>query len=212
MTGLEDTTREPGAMDETAPRGRRVRNRIVTRNVLLSAGTIILFLVSVGLLMYFKPGSTAEPSGEPSLDLFGAGPEIDFEPGHATLFENEHFFLVRLENGDLLALYDLSPANQALFEAGDEEALNCRAVLRMDEEMSGWLAQAAVPSGFEDRGIWDECTGAAWTVTGEQVRGPSSGDLDRFPVRIIDGIIRVDLAARLCRNPVSPQAPCIETQ
>lgn len=212
MTGLEDTSSQPAPPEETHSRGRRVRDRIVTRNVLLSTGAIFLFLLSVGLLMYFKPGSTAEPSGEPSLDLFAAGPEIDYEPGHATLFQNEHFFLVRLEDGDLLALYDLSPANQALVEAGDQAALECRAVLRTDEEMAGWLARADVPPGFEDRGIWDECTGAVWTAAGEQVRGPDSGDLDRFPVRIVDGIVRVDLASRLCRNPVSPEAPCIQTQ
>lgn len=177
--------------------------------ILLSATT---FFVAVGLLMYFKPGSTNEPSGEPALDVFAAGPIADFEPGTLTLFENEHFFLVRHLDGGVYALYDLGSHIQAQVASGDLEALTCRGIVRQDEEMAGWLAAAGAPAGFEDRGIWDACGGVAWDASGNQVWGPPSGSLDVFKVEIINGIMRVDLNDRTCTNPVSPEAPCIVTQ
>ena len=189
-----------------------MQSRVNPRVALLTLGAALIFFVTVGLVMYFKPGSTAEPKGEPSLDVFAAGPIVDFEPGTLTLFENEHFFLVRLEDGSVFALYDLAPHAQAQVTAGDLEALKCRGVLRQDDEMAGWIAAADPPAGFEDRGIWDECAGVAWDATGKQVRGPESGDLDRFQVEIVNGIVRVNLAGRLCVNPVTPTAPCIQTQ
>jgi hypothetical protein len=191
---------------------RSVQQRVSPRVAFLTAGAILVFLLVVGLVMYFKPGSTAEPTGEPSLDIFAAGPIEEFEAGMMTLFEKEHIFLVRMEDGGVIALYDLGPHIQARIAAGDEEAADCRAVIREDEEMAGWLAATGAPAGFGDRGIWDECGGVAWDASGQQVWGPESGSLDRFTVEIIDGIIRVNLGDRRCANPVTPQTPCIETQ
>jgi hypothetical protein len=179
---------------------------------MLLVGVVLTFFVAVGLVLYFKPGSTAEPSGEPSLDVFGAGPILDFEPGSISQFEKEHFFLVRLETGGVIALYEMGPLVQKRIAAGDLDALKCQPVLRQDDEMAGWLAAAGAPPGFETRGIWDACTGVAWDATGKQVYGPESGDLDRFPVEITDGIMRVDLGNRQCSNPVTPDTPCIVTQ
>jgi hypothetical protein len=189
-----------------------VQQRLHARTFLLSLGAVVVFLVAVGLIMYFKPGSTAEPKGEPSLDVFAAGPVEDFEPGTMVLFENEHFFLVRRDNGALFALYDLGPHQQARVAAGDLEALECRAVVRDDEDMLAWLAAGGTPTGIQDRGAWDECGGVAWNAAGEQVWGPPTGSLDRFHVQIVDGIIRVNLGDRECTNPVTAEAPCIATQ
>jgi len=215
MTGVkseEETqtgAREPGAL--TSAR-RSVQRRVNVRVALLAIGASLVFFFVVGLVLYFKPGSTAEPSGEPSLDVFAAGPIAEFEAGMMTLFENEHFFLVRMADGGVIALYDLGPHMQARVASGDVEALKCRAILREDEEMMGWLAAAGTLEGFEDRGVWDECAAVAWDASGQQVWGPATGSLDRFEVEIIDGIIRVDLGDRQCTNPVTPAAPCIETQ
>lgn len=191
---------------------RSVQDRLSVRGVLMAMGGAIAFIVAVGLVMYFKPGSTNEPKGEPALDFFGVGPVEDFLPGSMTFFENENIFLVRLEDGGVFALYDLAPHIQARVAAGDLEAIECRAVMRSDDEMAGWLAQAGPPSGFEDRGIWEECSGVAWDATGRQVHGPESGNLDRFTVAIVDGIMRVDLSDRVCANPIRPESPCIVTQ
>jgi hypothetical protein len=215
MTGLKrgderpTQSREPGPFSSAR---RNVQARINARPVLLAVAASIVFLVIVGLVLYFKPGSTVEPSGEPSLDVFAAGPVEEFEAGMVRLYKNEHFFLVRMPDGGMIALYDLGPASQARIARGEIEADECRAVLREDEAMAGWLAAAGAPEGFADRGIWDECAGVAWDVTGEPVFGPAIGTLDRFTVEVHDGIIRVDLDERVCLNPVTPQAPCIETQ
>ena len=200
---------EPGAFSSAR---RSVQERVNPRVILIVIGVAAAFFVTVALVMYFKPGSTAEPSGEPALDMFAAGPLADFEAGSMTLFENEHFFLVRLEDGGVVALYDLGPHIQSRVASGDLEALNCRGVMRNDEEMAGWLAQAGSPPGFEQRGIWDECAGVAWDVTGQQVFGPEAGSLDRFTVEIINGIMRVNLDDRECTNPITPETPCIVTQ
>lgn len=209
-----ESSGEPRARDQGAfsSARRSVQARVNTRGALLLVGVALVFLVTVALIMYFKPGSSVEPVGEPSLDIFAAGPIDDFEPGTMTLFENEHFFLVRHEDGGVHALYDMGPHIQARVDAGDVEALKCRGVIRGDEEMVGWLASAGAPAGFEDRGIWDKCAGVAWNAAGEQVWGPKSGSLDRFKVEIVNGIIRVDLSARECANPVTIETPCIMTK
>jgi hypothetical protein len=215
MTGVESSEepqerlREPGVLSSAR---RSVQSRVNTRVVLLTLGAAVAFFVTVGLALYFKPGSTAEPSGEPSLDVFAAGPLLDFHPGTMTLFEKEHFFLVRRVDGALFALYDLGPHAQARVAAGDVEALQCRGVMRNDEEMAGWLLAAGAPPGFAERGIWDECAGVAWDAAGRQVWGPGSGSLDHFKVEIVNDIVRVNLADRQCGNPVTVEAPCIPTR
>lgn len=215
MTGVkgggepQTPAREPGAF--TSAR-RNVQSRVNPKAAMLTLAGAIGFFVIVGLVLYFKPGSTAEPSGEPSLDVFAAGPVLEFESGAMTLFENEHFFLVRQVDGALLAIYDMGPHIQARVAAGDLEALQCRGILREDEVIAGWLAATGHPEGFGGRGIWDECGGVAWNASGQQVWGPESGSLDTFSVEIIDGIIRVNLGDRQCENPVTPEAPCITTQ
>jgi hypothetical protein len=199
MTGLQSGEepqspfREQGTLSSAR---RNIQERLSPRAILVILALALTFFVSVGLVLYFKPGSTAEPSGEPSLDVFAAGPLLDFEPGTMTLFTKEHFFLVRLAGG----------------ASGDVTALKCRAVIRDDAQMVSWLAAAGAPQGFADRGIWDECSGVAWDATGRQVYGPESGALDRFPVEVTEGIMRVNLGDRECMNPVTPETPCIETQ
>jgi len=215
MTGVESSgeppkrLREPGAFSSAR---RSVQSRVNPRIALFTLGAATAFFVIVGLLLYFKPGSTAEPSGVPSLDVFAAGPILDFEPGTMTLFENEHFFLVRRLDGALFALYDLGPHAQARVAAGDLEALECRGVMRSDPEMAAWLLTGGAPPGFAERGIWDECTGVAWDAAGRQVWGPEGGNLDQFKVEIVNGIVRVNLADRQCTNPATLQAPCILTK
>jgi hypothetical protein len=215
MAGVEgdEQQQRQGITPEPPPsRSMRVRQRVNTRGFLLSAAAVVGLLLTVALVLYFKPGSTAEPTGKPALDVFAAGPPTDFPPGTMTRFEKEHFFLVHLDEDHYLALYDLSPQSQARVQAGDLDALKCRAVVRKDAQMVAWLAAAHPPPGFADRGIWDQCSGTAWDASGTQIWGPANGSLDRFPAEVIDQIIRVDLAARDCTNPISPEAPCIETQ
>ena len=173
----------------------------------LGLAAILTFFAAVGLVLYLKPGGDT-----PAPAIFVAGPLEGFEPGSVTYFESEHVYIVRLTDGALLALYDLGPRMQMFLEQGDTEKLKCRA--RQADLPEGLAGQPGVllPAGFEMTGFNQLCHGGDWDATGKALWGPLQGDLDRFPVSVIDGIVQVDLANRRCVNPVSELAPCLPTQ
>ncbi len=179
------------------------------RVMILGLGAILIFFGSVGLVLYLKPGGGTRVQ-EPVAIVFVAGPIEGFEPGTVSYFEIEHLYIVRASDGRLLALYDLGPYTQALVSQGDESALECRAVF-MDDE--GGLAQhGSPPVGFETKVFQEPCQGSTWDAVGTRLFGPAVGDMDRFPLDIVDGVVHVDVSNRRCMNPVSAQAPCLPTQ
>jgi hypothetical protein len=179
------------------------------RTVLIALGAIVAFFSAVGLVLYFKPGGDDVPANQPALAIFAAGPQRDLPNGSATYFQNEHFYLVRQPDGAFEALYDLSPNVQALVNQGDTAKLSCR--LRVVDLTTGEASTGSTKT-FANDGLQDPCSGTVWDMTGTVVQGEAVSDLDRFPVEIIDDIVRVDLAARRCLNPVSDTAPCISTR
>lgn len=197
---------------DTAATPRSFSDRLRSRAVLLTLTGIFVFFGTTGFVLYFKPFSDKPPVGDASLDVFAAGPFDIYEPGSITHFEKEGFFLVRLQDGAFLALYDLGPLAQASVDSGDLKALECRAVVQEDDEMAGWLSSANPPPGFKSQGIYDACYGVAWDARGQHVWGTASGDLDRFPVETIDEIVRVNLGHRRCMNELGPGSPCIPTR
>jgi hypothetical protein len=70
----------------------------------------------------------------------------------------------------------------------------------------------SLPAGFEKTGFNQLCDGGWWDAMGHRLNGPTNGDLDRFPVAVVDGIVQVDVAHRRCMNPVTEGAPCLPTQ
>jgi hypothetical protein len=208
-TGEEPATTTGATGPDQQPPGSR---QIQTRLVWTAFGVIAIFFGIVGLILYFKPFSDAEPSGEPSLDVFAAGPFEIYEPGTITYFEDEHFYLIRFNDGAFMAVYDLAPLHQARVHAGDVAALKCRVTVREDEAMAGWLEETRTPPGFESTGFYDACAEIAWDARGGHAWGAGGLDLDRFPVETIEEIVRVNLGARRCVNEVSTDAPCIRTQ
>ncbi len=182
--------------------------QISLKAVLIAAGAIAAFFGAVGFVLYFKPGGKDLPTDQPALTIFAAGPDQDFPRDSATYFEKEHFYLVRQSDGTLLALYDLSPSAQAGVQRGDETALDCR--LRLINATSGASDNSA--KSFGSDGLRDPCSGAIWDMSGGVMGDAAAGDLDRFPVEVINNIVRVDLGARRCLNEISDTAPCIETQ
>jgi hypothetical protein len=173
----------------------------------LGLAAILTFFGAVGLVLYLKPGGDSPAPAA----IFVAGPLEGFEPGTATYFESEHVHVVRLMEGGLIALYDLGPRMQALFQqTNDKHWLECRAEYGPDR--SGLTANQAMPAGFEDKVLREPCHGSTWDVTGARLFGPMQGSLDRFPVAVVDGIVQVDVANRRCMNPVSAEAPCLPTQ
>jgi nitrite reductase/ring-hydroxylating ferredoxin subunit len=188
---------------EEAPEPQRQPNLSL---VFLGLAAIVTFFGAVGLILYLKPGSDS-----PAPDIFVAGPLEGFVPGTATYFESEHVHVVRLNDGSLLALYDLGPRMQALLQqTGDEDWLMCRAVL-VDDSTNA-TALGAAPEAFEDRVFREPCHGSTWDATGARLFGPTPGNLDRFPVQVVGGVVQVDVSDRLCANPVSDAAPCLPTR
>ena len=178
------------------------------RVLLLGVGAILVFFSSVGLFLYFKPGGSTPAEREPP--IFVAGPIDGFEPGSVSYFKLDHVYIVRMQDDAFLALYDLGPNIQAMLKAGDEAALECRVEFIEDE--NGLARLGDPPPGFEDRIFIESCQGNAWDAMGRHLTGPGEADLDRFPLGVVDGVVRVDVTNRRCMNPVSESAPCIETQ
>ena len=198
-------------MQEPATASRRDGRdgrQISLKAVLIAASAIAAFFSAVGLVLYFKPGGKDLPTDQTALTIFAAGPDQDFTKDSATYFQNEHFYLVRQNDGSLLALYDLSPSTQARVKQGDETALDCR--LKLINATSGASDNGA--RSFGSDGLRDPCTSAIWDMSGGAMSDGATGDLDRFPVEIINNIVRVDLAARQCLNEITDTAPCIETR
>jgi hypothetical protein len=169
---------------------------------------MLVFFTAVGLFLYFKPGGDSPTKEE--LPVFVAGPLEGFAPGTVSYFQLEHVYVIRMMDEALLALYDLGPNMQALLRQGDETALDCRAELIEDE--NGLNSFAEAPQGFEDRVFWEPCQGNVWNIAGQHLAGPAEADLDRFPLGVVDGVVRVDVSNRRCMNEVSAAAPCIPTQ
>jgi hypothetical protein len=179
------------------------------RVLVLGMGVILLFLSSVGLFLYLKPGSSTPTDEE--LPVFVAGPIEGFELGTVSYFEIEHVYVVRMMNEALLALYDLSPGGQALVHKGDMDALDkCR--VEWVEDENGWTSLGTPPPGFEDMVFREPCLGNIWDAAGRHLVGPTEGDLDQFPLTVTEGIVRVDVNGRICLNQVSSDAPCIPTE
>jgi len=179
---------------------------------MLTMGLIAIFFAVVGLVLYFKPFSDAPPSGKPSLDIFAAGPAEEFPARTMTYFEKEHVYLVRFADGAFLALYDLSPATQTMIQAEDLTKVVCRAVMTEGDAVEGHLGSDMRERGFGSTGFVDSCSGAIWDAEGMHVGGPADGHLDRFPVAVINGIVRIHLGDRRCHTDVADTSPCIPTQ
>ena len=81
----------------------------------------------------------------------------------------------------------------------------------MDDE-DGANSLGSPPKGFEGKVFWEPCQDNVWDAAGRHLSGPAEADLDRFPVGVVDGVVRVDVSNRRCVNPVAQDAPCIPTQ
>lgn len=186
--------------------------RVHLRPVVLTLALISIFFGVVALVLYFKPFGDSPPAGKPELDVFAAGPVEAFPPGTVAYFEKEHVYLVRFVDGAFLALYDLSPAAQAQVTQGGDAVLECRTILTQGNEVAALLGADVGTRGFASTGFVDACTGAVWDAEGTHVGGPIGGRLDRFPIAVINDIVRIDLAERRCESEAGVESPCIPTR
>ena len=208
MNQIESSGETVGA---TTPHMTSSPRPIQLRPVVLTIGLIFVFFTVVGLVLSLKPFSDTPPSGEPSLDIFAAGPAKEFPVSSVTYFEKEHVYLVRFSDGAFLALYDLAPAAQAMVRDEEITALACRAVLTEGEAVQNHLGSDIRERGFGSSAFVESCSGTIWDAEGMHVGGPTDDRLDRFPVAVINEIVRIHLGDRRCQNDTDV-SPCIPTQ
>lgn len=122
---------------------------------------------SSALLAFFKP--RVEPGG------FGgkivAGQIEEFKPGTMNHIRNGRFFVSRLEDGGMIALWHRCTH------------LGCTVPWRDDEN------QFHCP-----------CHSSIFTPAGEVVSGPAPRPLDMFPIEIVDGKVIVDTGTTIERK------------
>jgi cytochrome b6-f complex iron-sulfur subunit len=103
--------------------------------------------------------------------LFVAGPADRFAPGSVTAFPAGRFYLVRLADGGFLALH--------------RECTHLGCTVPWDAAR----ARFACP-----------CHASAFDITGQVLSAPAPRPLDYHPVRVENGVVRVDTRQRLRRT------------
>jgi cytochrome b6-f complex iron-sulfur subunit len=104
-----------------------------------------------------------------------AGPVERFAPGSVTAFREGRFYLVRLADGGFLALHRKCTH------------LGC-----------------TVPWVAEEQRFACPCHGSAFDLRGDVLNLPAPRALDLFPVRIENGVVKVDTSSPLRRAAFDP--------
>jgi len=105
----------------------------------------------------------------------------DFAPSSVTTFPEDELHLVRLQDGEFLALSMLDPHDKLLVEEGLAPS-PCRVPWRPDFVflgLKGWFR--------------NPCHGETYDLTGHCFAGPCPRGLDRFTVTVRDGQVVVDV-------------------
>jgi nitrite reductase/ring-hydroxylating ferredoxin subunit len=126
--------------------------------------------------------SFAWPTGSKvdQVTWFTVGRASDFAVSDPVRFPEQRFWLVRLESGEFIALWQKSPYR------------GCTIPWRPDFEFmgkKGWFR--------------DPCHNDTFAIDGAHVFGPAPRGMDRFPVRIDKGIVSVNLQ-RVIQGPAGP--------
>lgn len=139
----------------------------------LAWGTAGLFMLGEGALVTYKFFAPKVVAGEFG-GVFTVGLVDDFPPGSVTPVNAGRFYLVRLEDGGLLALYRKCTH------------LGC-----------------AVPWEPAEGKFVCPCHASAFEASGDVINPPAPRPLDRFVVSIVDGEIQVDTGTPIKRDRAS---------
>jgi len=151
--------------------------------VLIAVAALVALFFAIGLAFDQGPDSIDRASAD-----FNAGVAEEYARGDVTYIEPQHVFVVRLDDGSFVALYDKSPKQQEIDS-------NCR--VRYDERAQlGGLAQLP---GFQGAFV-EECEGtrAVWRADGERAFGAGYGNLDRFRTRVDGADLIIEMDERTC--------------
>jgi cytochrome b6-f complex iron-sulfur subunit len=141
-------------------------------------GRVWLALGGVALVEYgWLAFEFLRPRGavEETLPILSAGPLDAFEPGTVTAFPAGKFYLVRLDDGGFLAL--------------SRTCTHLGCTVPWVEEEGRFLCPCHA-SAFDRRGVVE--------------KPPAPRPLDAHPVRIENGIVKVDLGRKLRRDAFAP--------
>jgi cytochrome b6-f complex iron-sulfur subunit len=105
-----------------------------------------------------------------------AGSLASLEPGTVTAFQKGEFYLVRLEDGGLLAL-------------------SCKCT----------HLGCTVPWVEKEKKFLCPCHASAFDITGKVISSPATRALDTFPVAIDNNIVKVDTGKRIKRSGFDPK-------
>lgn len=152
-------SREPG---ETSRRG------FLNRLWLLLGGAALAEAAWI-VIAFLKPRRTGPETAAGA--IYVAGPLERFEPGTVTPFPDGRFYLVRLEDGGLLAL------NRECTHLG-----------------------CTVPWVADEGRFVCPCHASSFDIRGEVLGPPATRPLDVFPVRIENRIVKVDLSRPVRRR------------
>jgi cytochrome b6-f complex iron-sulfur subunit len=138
------------------------RRRSFLSRILLALGS--LAVLEAGWIAASFVGSRRRQASTREADgLQVAGPVERFEPGSVTAFREGEFYLARLKDGCFLALYRKCTH------------LGC-----------------TVPWIPDEQRFTCPCHASAFDIRGNVLNAPASRPLDLFPVRIENGIVKVD--------------------
>jgi len=119
----------------------------------------------------------AKPDGESQANtVVAAGSLASFEPGTVTAFQRGEFYLVRLDDGGLLAL-------------------SCKCT----------HLGCTVPWVEKEKKFLCPCHASAFDITGNVINSPAARALDTFPVAIENNIVKVDTGKRNKRSGFEPK-------
>lgn len=108
--------------------------------------------------------------GDGSIDL---GLVTDYEPGAVVYRSSDRFFVVRLNDGSMIALSDLDPHNPP-------GRSSCRVTFRPD------LGSGEAGAGDASGRFFDACSGSMYDISGGGLAGDGL-DLSRLTLRERDG-------------------------
>jgi hypothetical protein len=182
---MSETPEQPDVEQapETPRRGRNVGG-CALRFALAGVALFAIFIV-LGLLF-----GDDDESSSGGTRAFNAGTAENYLRGEVSHLEQQHVFVVRLEDGSFIALYDKSPKQQEI-DSG------CRVRWEDNANLGGVIGQLA---GFNGA-FAETCEGTrgVWRADGERAYGAGYGDLDRFPAQVdVNGDLLIDLSSRTC--------------
>jgi len=151
---------------------------------------VFIFGIAAFAIVFLESGAD---TGEVSLDVSEA-----YAPGSVKFIGEDNIFLVRLGNGDFVALADLDAANRT------NQSRRCRVGLVPINEPVLALSQAVLRSQMsaEAEGttsvFYEPCLGSIYDVAGIRLNGPGM-NLERHPVTLDrGGHVVVDTSTREC--------------